>query len=88
MGDKYNVLIGETQLRARRTRIKILRAIAERNGIAGFSEIRNSTKLSTGSIYYHLERMKNYGIKRSKNYIITEEWLDVLSEVENRLTNE
>ncbi len=80
--------MGETQLRARRTRIKILRAIAEKDGVAGFSEIRNSTKLSTGSIYYHLERMKNYVIKRSKNYILTPAGLDLLSKVENRITNE
>jgi DNA-binding transcriptional ArsR family regulator len=59
---------GETQLRARRTRIKILRAIAEKNGSAGFSDIRNATSLSTGSIYYHLERMRNYINKASKHY--------------------
>ncbi|NOJ29768.1 MAG: hypothetical protein DA328_06330 [Nitrososphaeraceae archaeon] len=81
-------MIGETQLRARRTRLKILRAIAEKNGIAGFSEIRNSTKLSTGSIYYHLERMKNYVIKKSKNYVITEAGLNLLSEAENKMANE
>ncbi|HXG06816.1 MAG TPA: hypothetical protein VNI77_05770, partial [Nitrososphaera sp.] len=73
---------GETQLRARRTRIKILRAIAEKNGLAGFSDIKSSTGLSTGSIYYHLERMSNYVTKDSKHYIITEEGLKFLREAD------
>jgi DNA-binding PadR family transcriptional regulator len=77
-------LTGETQLRARLTRIKILRAIAERNGSAGFSEIKNATGLSTGSIYYHLERMGNYVTKDSKHYKITEEGLELLREIDNR----
>jgi predicted transcriptional regulator len=71
-------LKGETQLRARRTRIKILRAIADRNGVAGFSDIKVSTGLSTGSIYYHLERMGSYVTKDSKHYMITEEGLQFL----------
>ncbi len=75
-------LKGETQLRARRTRIKILRAIAEKNGLAGFSDIKSSTGLSTGSIYYHLERMSNYVTKDSKHYIITEEGLQFLREAD------
>jgi DNA-binding MarR family transcriptional regulator len=79
-------LTGETQLRARLTRIKILRAIAARNGSAGFSEIRNATGLSTGSIYYHLERMGNYVTKDSKHYKITEEGLELLREIDNRST--
>ncbi|HEX7031807.1 MAG TPA: hypothetical protein VF172_02285 [Nitrososphaera sp.] len=73
---------GETQLRARRTRIKILRAIADKNGLAGFSDIKMSTGLSTGSIYYHLERMSNYVTKDSKHYIITEEGLQFLREAD------
>jgi hypothetical protein len=73
-------LTGETQLRARRTRIKILRAIADRNGVAGFSDIKVSTGLSTGSIYYHLERMGSYVTKDSKHYMITEEGLQFLRE--------
>jgi DNA-binding PadR family transcriptional regulator len=77
-------LTGETQLRARLTRIKILRAIAERNGSAGFSEIRNATGLSTGSIYYHLERMKDYVTKDSKQYKITEEGLELLREIDKK----
>ena len=77
-------MIGETQLRARRTRIKILKAIADKNGSAGFSEIRNATDLSTGSIYYHLERMKSYVIKNSKHYIITQEGINLLNEVDKR----
>ena len=77
-------MTGETQLRARRTRIKILRAIAERNGSAGFSEIRNATHLSTGSIYYHLERMENYIIKDSKHYVIKEEGLQLLREIDDK----
>lgn len=77
-------LTGETQLRARRTRIKILKAIADRNGIAGFSEIKVATGLSTGSIYYHLERMSNYVTKDSKHYVITEEGLRLLREVDPR----
>jgi DNA-binding MarR family transcriptional regulator len=79
-------LTGETQLRARLTRIKILRAIAERNGSAGFSEIRNATGLSTGSIYYHLERMGNYVTKDSKHYKITVEGLELLREIDKRST--
>ncbi len=77
-------MTGETQLRARRTRIKILRAIAERNGSAGFSDIRNATGLSTGSIYYHLERMENYVIKDSKHYSITHEGLQLLREMDEK----
>ena len=79
-------MTGETQLRARLTRIKILRAIAARNGSAGFSEIRNATGLSTGSIYYHLERMGNYVTKDSKHYKITKEGLELLHEIDNRST--
>ena len=76
------MLTGETQLRARRTRIKILKAIADKNGVAGFSEIKVSTGLSTGSIYYHLERMGNYVTKDSKYYMITEEGLQLLRQVD------
>jgi predicted transcriptional regulator len=76
------LLTGETQLRARRTRIKILKAIADKNGVAGFSDIKASTGLSTGSIYYHLERMGNYVTKNSKYYMITEEGLQLLREVD------
>jgi predicted transcriptional regulator len=76
------LLTGETQLRARRTRIKILKAIADKNGAAGFSDIKLSTGLSTGSIYYHLERMGNYVTKNSKYYMITEEGLQLLREVD------
>ena len=75
-------MTGETQLRARRTRIKILKAIADKNGIAGFSDIKVSTGLSTGSIYYHLERMGNYVTKNSKYYMITDEGLQHLREVD------
>ena len=77
-------MTGETQLRARRTRIKILRAIAGRNGSAGFSDIRNATGLSTGSIYYHLERMENYVTKDSKHYSITQEGLQLLREIDEK----
>ena len=80
-------MTGETQLRARRTRIKILRAIADKNGSACFSEIRNATGLSTGSIYYHLERMGNYVNKDSKHYIITEEGLRMLRELDSKSTS-
>ena len=79
-------MTGETQLRARLTRIKILRAIAERNGSAGFSDIRNATGLSTGSIYYHLERMEDYVTKDSKQYKITEEGLELLREIDKKST--
>jgi hypothetical protein len=61
-----------------------LRAIAERNGSAGFSEIRNATGLSTGSIYYHLERMEDYVTKDSKQYKITEEGLELLREIDKK----
>lgn len=77
-------MTGETQLRARRTRIKILKAIADKNGTAGFSEIRDATGLSTGSIYYHLERMENYVTKDSKHYNITPEGIQMLQEIENK----
>src|SRR5574341_1277262 len=77
-------LTGETQLRAKRTRIKILRAIAERNGTAGFSDIKVTTGLSTGSIYYHLEKMTNYVTKDAKHYVITEEGLGLLREADFR----
>jgi predicted transcriptional regulator len=82
--DYHEQLAGETQLRARRTRIKILRAIADRNGMAGFSDIKVSTGLSTGSIYYHLERMGSYVTKDSKHYMITEEGLQFLRESDPR----
>jgi predicted transcriptional regulator len=75
-------LNGETQLRARRTRIKILRAIAEKRGAARFSDIRNSTGLSTGSIYYHLERMADYVGKNSKEYALTEAGFRFLQEID------
>jgi len=61
-----------------------LRAIAERNGSAGFSDIRNATGLSTGSIYYHLERMEDYVTKESKQYKITEEGLELLREIDKK----
>ncbi|MDQ3873318.1 MAG: hypothetical protein M3258_06875 [Thermoproteota archaeon] len=80
-------MTGETQLRARRTRIKILKAIAAKNGVAGFSDIKLSTGLSTGSIYYHLERMGNYVIKDSKYYMITEEGLQLLREVDPKYSD-
>jgi len=80
-------LTGETQLRARRTRIKILKAIADKNGVAGFSDIKVSTGLSTGSIYYHLERMGNYVTKNSKYYMITEEGLQHLREVDAKYSD-
>ena len=80
------MLTGETQLRARRTRIKILKAIADSNGVAGFSDIKLSTGLSTGSIYYHLERMGNYVTKNSRYYMITEEGLQLLREVDPKYT--
>ena len=76
------MLTGETQLRARRTRIKILKAIADKNGAAGFSDIKLSTGLSTGSIYYHLERMGSYVSKSSKYYVITEEGLQLLRKID------
>ena len=77
-------MIGETKLRARRTRIKILRAIADRNGSAGFSDIQNATALSTGSIYYHIERMKDYIKKNAKNYSITKKGIQLLVEIDSK----
>jgi predicted transcriptional regulator len=76
-------LAGETQLRARRTRIKILRAIADKRGVARFSDIRNSTGLSTGSIYYHLERMADYVGKNSKEYTLTDKGFLFLHEIDH-----
>jgi predicted transcriptional regulator len=78
-------LNGETQLRARRTRIKILRAIAEKRGAARFSDIRNSTGLSTGSIYYHLERMADYVGKNSKEYTLTDQGFRFLQEIDRNI---
>ena len=75
-------MIGETQLRARRTRIKILQAIANKHGMAGFSDIQNATGLSTGSIYYHIDRMNEYINKNYRNYSITEKGLDILSKID------
>lgn len=75
-------MTGETQLRARRTRIKILRAIAEKRGAARFSDIRNSTGLSTGSIYYHLERMADYVGKNAKEYTLTDQGFRFLQEID------
>ena len=80
-------MTGETQLRARRTRIKILRAIANKNGSACFTEIRDATGLSTGSIYYHLERMGTYINKNSKHYTITEDGLQMLREYDGKSTD-
>jgi len=57
-----------------------LQAIADSNGAAGFSQIKYATDLSTGSIYYHLGRMVRYVIKKSKQYHITKEGLDLLRE--------
>ena len=50
------------------------------NGVAGFSQIKYATDLSTGSIYYHLGRMVRYVIKKSKQYHITKEGLELLRE--------
>ena len=80
-------LTGETQLRAKRTRIKILRAIAEKDGAAGFSDIKVTTGLSTGSIYYHLERMSNYVTKDAKHYVITDEGRRLLIESDTKYAN-
>ena len=74
-------MTGEIQLRARRTRLKILKAIEGLNRSAGFSEIRNATGLSTGSIYYHLGRMNKYVAKDLKQYRLTDEGLRLLHEV-------
>jgi DNA-binding HxlR family transcriptional regulator len=77
----------ETQLRAKRTRIKILRALANRNGSAGFSDIKSLTGLSTGSIYYHLERMDNYVSKSERHsYRITEEGRELLRQLDSSKT--
>lgn len=75
-------MTGETQLRARRTRLKILKAIAGRKGCAGFSDIRDATGLSTGSIYYHLERMGKYITKDAKQYLITQDGWELLREID------
>ena len=76
---------GETQLRAKRTRIKILRAIADKNGAAGFSDIKALTGLSTGSIYYHLERMDDtYVTKSEKQYLITTQGIELLRQLDEK----
>jgi predicted transcriptional regulator len=74
----------DTQLIAKKKSINILIAIVKKNGSACFSEIRSLTGLSTGSIYYHLERMKNYVLKNSKYYVITKEGMDLLVELDKR----
>ena len=48
-----------------------------------FSDIRNSTGLSTGSIYYHLERMADYVGKNSKEYTLTEQGFRFLQEIDH-----
>jgi hypothetical protein len=60
-----------------------LRAIADKRGAARFSDIRNSTGLSTGSIYYHLERMAEYVGKNSKEYTLTEQGFQFLQEIDH-----
>jgi hypothetical protein len=60
-----------------------LRAIADKRGAARFSDIRNSTGLSTGSIYYHLERMVDYVGKNSKEYTLTEQGFRFLQEIDH-----
>ncbi len=59
-----------------------MRAIAGSKGSAGFSEIRDATGLSTGSIYYHLERMSKYIIKDAKQYLITQDGWEILREID------
>ena len=49
-----------------------------------FLKSEPSQGLSTGSIYYHLERMKNYVLKNSKYYVITKEGMDLLVEIDKR----
>jgi hypothetical protein len=73
--------------RFRGARIKILKAIADKKGVAGFSEIQLSTGLSTGSINYHLERLRKYVTKNSKYYVITEEGLQLLRQVDPKYDN-
>jgi len=60
-----------------------LRAIAEKKGAARFSDIRNITGLSTGSIYYHLERMAAYVGKNSKEYTLTDQGFRFLQEIDH-----
>ncbi len=60
--------------------MKILQAIVDSDGSARFTEIKYATDLSTGSIYYHLGRMVHYVIKKSKQYYITKEGLELLQE--------
>lgn len=60
--------------------MKILQAIVDSDGSAGFTEIKYATDLSTGSIYYHLGRMVRYVIKKSKQYYITKEGVELLQE--------
>jgi hypothetical protein len=62
--------------------MKILRAIADKKGAARFSEIRDSTGLSTGSIYYHLERMEDYVGKDAKEYILTDQGFRFLRQLD------
>jgi len=64
-----------------------LRAIAEKRGAARFSDIRNSTGLSTGSIYYHLERMADYVGKNSKEYALTDQGFQFLQEIDHSYIN-
>jgi hypothetical protein len=62
--------------------MKILRAIADKKGAARFSDIRDLTGLSTGSIYYHLERMEDYVGKDSKEYILTDQGFRFLRQLD------
>ena len=58
--------------------MKILQAIADSNGAAGFSEIKYATDLSTGSIYYHLGRMVRY-VKKNRSSTITNEGIELVT---------
>lgn len=69
-----------------RPRIKILRALEDKNGHS-ISEIKTSTGLSDESIDHHLERIRNYVTRNSKSYMVTKEGLQFLRQVGPRYSS-
>lgn len=73
-------MFGESDYRGKKTRLKVLMALATNGGSASFTEIASLTDLSTGSIYYSIDKMKNFVTRKSKRYYLTERGVDVLRE--------
>ena len=74
---------GETQSASKTHSDKDLESDSRKERSARFSDIRNTTGLSTGSIYYHLERMAEYVGKNAKEYTLTDQGLRFLQEIDH-----